>query len=150
MKRKRSLWVILFGIPALLILPLAVVGSRVYTSGSIDVEVVERNGSSVGIHVPATLVTTALHFIPECTVDGVRVEMDPEARQALRIAAAVAEELEDCPDGILVDVQDAQEVVTIEKKDGKIHVFVDSPDETVRCSVPIRTVRRAVERIASI
>jgi hypothetical protein len=150
MKRRRTLWVILFGIPALLVLPLAVLGSRVYTSGTIDVEVMERNGCSFGMHVPATLVTTALYFMPECTVDGVRVEMDPEAREALRIAAAVAEELEGCPDGILVEVRDASDLVTIAKKDGKIHVFVDSPDETVRCSVPIRTVRRAVERIAAI
>jgi hypothetical protein len=152
MKRKGGLWVVLFGIPALLVLPIAIVGSGVYAPGTIDVQVVEKGsgGTSVGLHVPAMIVPAALHLLPECTVDDIRVELDDEARQALRIAGAIMEKLEECPDGVFVDVQDATDVVTIEKRNGQIHVYVDTPDETVRCSMPIGTLRSTIGTVAAI
>lgn len=152
MKRKGGLWVVLFGIPALLVLPVAIIGSGIYAPGTIDVQVVEKGGggTSLGLHVPAMIVPAALRLLPECTIDDIRVDLDDEARQALRIAGAVMEKLEECPDGVFVDVQDATDVVTIEKRNGQILVYVDTPDETVRCSMPIGTIRRTIGTVAAI
>ena len=141
MKKKNSLWVILFGLPALLILPFALIGSNVYSTGMIDVEVLEKspNGTSIGIHVPAMAVPAALHLMPHVTIDEVCMEMDGEARQALAILDEVADELTRVPDGVFVEVIDGGDYVTIEKTNGKIVIFVDTPQERVNISVPVRT-----------
>jgi len=147
MKRNRTLWAILFGLPLLLVIPLVVIGAGTYTTGSIDVRVVEKgpDGTSVGVHIPAMVIPFALRCVPVCTIDEVRMEMDDEARQALRLASAVAARLASCPDGVFVDVQSREEVILIEKRSGQIVVFVDTPDETVRCSMPIRTLAKSLD-----
>lgn len=145
-KRNRTLWAILFGIPALIVIPLALAGSKVITAGSIDIDVIEKTGagSSVGIHVPAAVVPVAVHLMPQVTVDDIRMEMGPEALEALRIADAVMGELARVPDGVFVDVMDRTDIVRIEKRAGKLHIYVDSPTETVRVEVPIRAVRQTL------
>lgn len=148
-KRNRMLWTILFGVPALIVLPLALVGSSVMTAGSIDISVVEKNGggSSVGIHIPALLAPAAVHLMPEVTVDDIRMEMGPEARQALVLAGAVIGELEKLPDAVFVDVMDDTDIVTIEKRSGRLHIYVDTPDETVKIEVPLRAVRQTLKAL---
>lgn len=145
-KKNRTLWLILFGVPALIVVPLALVGSSVLTAGSIDINVIEKNdgGSAIGIHVPAALVPAAAHLMPRVTVDDIRMDMGPEARQALEIGFAVIGELERVPDGIFVDVMDGTDIVTIEKRDGKLLIYVDTPDETVKIDVPLRAVRQTL------
>lgn len=148
-KQNRTLWAILFGLPALIVLPLALVGSKVLTAGSIDIDVVEKHGggSTVGIHMPAAIVPVAVHLMPSFKVDDIRTEMGPEARDALRIAAAVIGELERVPDAVLVEVMDDTDIVTVEKRDGGLHIYVDSPDETVRVQVPLRAVRQTLSAL---
>lgn len=150
MKRNPTLWVILFGLPLLIVLPLAVLGAGVYSTGSIDLRVVEKgaHGTSVGLHIPALVVPLALHCVPACTIDEVRMEMDDEAREALRVARAVAGRLASCPDGVFVDVQSRDDVVLIEKRDGRLVLFVDTPQETVRCTMPLRTLSQCLEALS--
>lgn len=149
-KSNRMLWAILFGVPALIVLPMVLVGSSMMSAGSIDISVVEKRdgcGSDIGIHVPAALVPAAVHLMPQVTVDDIRMEMGPEAEQALRLAAAVIAELEHVPDGVFVDVMDATDVVTVEKRAGKLRIYVDTPDETVRVEVPLRAVRQTLNAL---
>jgi len=148
-KRNRMLWAILFGVPMLIVLPLALVGSSVITPGSIDVTVTDKtgSGSNVGIHVPAILAPAAMHLMPDVTIDDIRMEMGPEAEQALELAAAVMGELERVPDGVFVEVMDRTDIVIIEKRAGKLHIYVDTPDETVRVEVPIRAVRQTLKAL---
>jgi len=148
-KSNRMLWTILFGVPVLVVIPLALAGSSIYSSGSIDVNVVDKSGcgSNVGIHVPALLVPAAAHLMPQVTVDDLRMEMGPEAEQALASATAVMGELERMPDGVLVDVMDSTDIVTIEKRAGKLHVYVDTPDETVKLEIPVRAVRQTLKAL---
>jgi hypothetical protein len=119
------------------------------TAGSIDITVVEKHGSgsNIGIHVPAVLVPAAMHLMPQVTVDDIRMEMGPEARQALALGAAVIGELERVPDGIFVDVMDDTDIVTIEKRAGKLHIYVDTPEETVKIEVPLRVVRQTLSAL---
>jgi hypothetical protein len=148
-KSNRMLWAILFGVPMLIVLPLALAGSSVLTPGSIDVTVVDKTGcgSNVGIHVPAILAPAAVRLMPSVTVDDIRMEMGPEGEQALKLAAAVMGELERVPDGVFVDIMDATDIVTIEKREGKLRIYVDTPEETVKVEVPIRAVRQTLSAL---
>lgn len=150
MKRNnRTLWVILLGIPALLVLPVAIVGSSLVTGGSIELQVYEKHdgGCHVGMTIPAGIVPIACRLVPNVVIDDVRLDLDDEARQALRIAEVVADELRGVPDGVFVDVIDGTDIVTIEKVDGNLKIFVDTPDETVRLSVPLGTVSHAIRAL---
>lgn len=150
-KSNRMLWAILFGVPMLIVLPLALAGSSVLTPGDIDVRVIDKTGggSSVGIHVPALLVPAAVHLMPQVTVDDIRMEMGPEAEMALELAAAVLGELDNVPDGVFVDIMDRTDIVTIEKRAGKLLIYVDTPEETVKVEVPIRAVRQTLQALAA-
>ena len=142
MKSGRMLWVILFGIPALLMVPVVLIGSSVFQAGTIEFEVVEKgpHGSSVSAIVPASVIPIALALTPNDLLDEVRCEVDGEAAYALEIAKVAWKELARCPDGVFVEVLDGEDYVTIEKRGGEMLVFVDTPSETVRLSVPLHTV----------
>jgi hypothetical protein len=144
-----KLFAILFGLPLLLIVPVALVGSSVLHAGSIECHVMDKTGhsTSLGVTVPAALVPVALHLAPEVVIDDVRCEMGPEARQGIEIARAALRELGRAPDGVLVEVRSSDEIVFIEKKDGAFHILVDTPQENVRVSVPIRTASSVLDAI---
>ena len=150
MKRSnRTLWVILLGIPALLVLPVAIVGSSMVTAGSIELEVHGKHGSGshIGMTIPAGIIPIACHLMPSVVIDDIRLELDEEARYALRIVEAVMDELRGVPDGVFVEVMDGTDIVTIEKVDGNLKIFVDTPDETVRLSIPIGTISHVIRAI---
>ena len=138
-KSSRKLFGILFGLPLILILPVALIGSSVYHAGVIEVEVMEKGeyGSSISIVVPGAIVPLAMRFIPECTIDGVRCEMDDDALMALEIGKSAMRAIRSAPDGVYVDVRSRDEIVTVEKRDGSFRVHVDTPDETVRVKIPV-------------
>lgn len=148
-KRSRTLWLILFGVPLLLGIPVAIVGSSICRTGMIDVRVVEKQpgGCSVGIHVPGALVSVLARCTPRCAFAEIREEAGREAENALDICRVVLDELGRGGDGVYVDVRTAEELVTIEKRDGKLLLFVDTPDETVRCSLPIRVLASVISAI---
>ena len=148
-KRSRGLWAILFGLPALLAVPVVLIGSSVYQAGTIEVRVVEksRDGVAIGATIPAIAVPLALRLAPAGVMDEFRSELGSDGRWAMDVARAVAEELSAIPDGVLVDVRTRTEIVTVEKRDGKIELNVDTPGETVRASVPLRAVSALVDAI---
>jgi hypothetical protein len=148
-RKPRTLFVILFGLPLLLITPLVLVGSSVYHSGTIEVRVVDKTGEGccVGAHVPAVVVPLALRLAPGHVLDEIRGELDEEAIMGLEIARAVLEELSRAPDGVLIDVRTRTELVAIEKRDGKLRVYVDTPDEVVQASIPLGTLKEVVRAI---
>lgn len=145
----RKLFGILFGLPLLLVTSVALFGASIYRSGVVAVEVLEKgdNGSSVEVKIPGALIPVAMHFIPECTIDDVRCEIGPEARAALDIARAALRSIGRAPDGVYVQVLSRDEIVRVEKKGGELRVFVDSPDEVVRVSIPIRVAGSVLDAI---
>ena len=138
-KRSRGLWAILFGIPVLLILPVALIGSAVYQTGTIEFRVLEKHdgGVSVGGSIPAIIVPIAMHLAPHEILDEIHCELDGEAEWVLDVLQVSLEELSRIPDCVLVDVRSDDEIVTIEKRSGKLEVNVDTPDEVISISVPI-------------
>ena len=148
MKRSRTLWLILFGVPLLLVTPVVLIGSSLRTSGMIRVQVHEKNeGCSFRMNVPAAIVPVALSIAPNEIWAEIHHEMGRDGRRALPIARAALRELSNCPDGVLVDVRSRDEIVTIEKRNGTVQILVDTPDEVVRVSVPLKTVGSVLGRL---
>jgi hypothetical protein len=136
--KTRTLYAIVFGLPLLLAIGLGLAGATLYHSGTFHLEVHEKhaNGSSIGIHVPATAAHAVAFLLPAV----VKAEIPEEARDHLRLAQEALRALSRCPDGVLVEVESDSEIVLIEKRDGKILLQVDTPAEAVRASFPVRSV----------
>ncbi len=138
-RASRRLFAILFGLPLLLIVPVALIGSTVCTGGVIEFEVLEKgpNGSSVAAKIPGFVVPLAMLFIPCHIQEEIRCEFDSEADWALDVARAAIRSIGHAPDGVYVEVQSKREIIRITKEGDYFKIFVDTPDEMVRASVPI-------------
>ena len=145
--RSRMLFAILFGLPLLIVLPLAFLGASVFCPGIVEVHVHEKspNGQQVDVLVPATFLPAAMKFTPLGAIASCHIE--PEARRAIRVAGQLLKEMEDAPDGVYVDVRSHDEVILIEKKNGTLRVEVDTPDEVVHASAPLKAVRSVLRSI---
>ena len=143
-----ALFAILFGAPIVLLVPVWIFGSSL-AFGSIEFDVREKgpNGCRVSGSVPAILVPAAVHLAPRCAMDDIRREIRAELGGGVEIIEAAFRELARCPDGVLVDVRTATEVVKVEKQNGRLRVHVDTPCETVRAVVPLDVVRSFVSAI---
>jgi hypothetical protein len=121
-------------------------GAALSTEGFIYVNVQEKHpgGTHVQVLVPAAIVPTALHFVPRHNFAGASHDM----RDALPIIDAAIPALNDCPDGVLVEVKDPGEHVLVVKHGGSIVVDVNDPDETVHVSVPLIAAQSAIHQIA--
>jgi hypothetical protein len=140
--KSRALFAILFGVPILLLVPVWLVGSNIYRAGSIEFAVLEKgpDGCHISGKVPAILVPAAVHFMPSVVIEEAGQEIRCDVGNAVEIVQAAARELSRCPDGVLVDVRTSCEIVTIEKRNGRIVIDVDTPDEAVRAAVPLSAV----------
>ncbi|MGH2569810.1 MAG: hypothetical protein ACRDGR_01205 [bacterium] len=143
-----ALFAILFGAPIVLLVPVWIFAPRL-PLGSIEFDVQEKGpyGCRVSGSVPAMLIPAAVRLAPRCAMDDIRREIRGELGDGVEIVEAALRELARCPDGVLVDVRTATEVVKVEKRDGRLRVHVDTPCETVRAVVPLDAVRSFVSAI---
>ena len=117
---------------------LVLTGVVVYEAGAIRVEVFEksRGGHHIWLAVPAALLPIGVKLAPKQTLrDATR-----ELRPWLPAIRAASKELERCPDGPLVEVDDRKEQVRIAKRGGALYIDVDSDTETVHVSFPLGVV----------
>ncbi len=105
----------------------------------------KADGHHINLIVPAALVPVGLRFVPR--------EHLAEAGQNLRANMAIIDAalpaLEQCPDGVFVEVTDPGEHVLVAKVGGSIVIDVNDPDETVHVSVPLRAAESAIHEIAA-
>lgn len=122
-----------------------VAGAALSSEGFIHVKVHEKSdGTNVNLVVPAALLPTALHFVP-------KEQMHLNAgdlQQAMPIIDAAIPALEDCPDGVLVEVSDPGERVLITKSGGSLVIDVHDQDDEVHISVPLRAAQSTIHVIA--
>lgn len=124
-------------------------GAVLFSEGAITVNVKEKkaDGHRVFVLAPAAVVPWAIALAPE---KHVRFDQLPEeARAMLPALAGAADKLEEMDDFVLVEVQSPREQVKVEKKDGSIVVNVDSENETVYVTVPLRAARHALQELAA-
>lgn len=123
-----------------------VVGAALSSEGFVHVKVHETqpDGTNVNVIVPAALLNTTLRFVP----NGYLVDASQDLRPYLSIIDTAIPTLEDCPDGILVEVRDADEHVLVAKRAGSLVVDVTDSDEIVHVSAPLRAVQKSLHSIA--
>lgn len=131
----------------LLVSPIFVLAATVAATGTVTVAVHDRgaDGINLWLPVPALLIDLAAvvgpQVIPQDALDEIRREVAPY--RALILEAV--RQLEDCPNGVLVEVVNRNEHVVVRKTHGRFQVTVDSIDLDVRVSVPDRVARRALQ-----
>lgn len=109
----------------------------VYQYGAVTVYVEEKKpgGDRVRLWVPGVLAPVALKLVP-----AEELRLPPEARQWMPVLRAASEELARVEDFTLVEVREPDEHVTIVKRHGALIIDVESADETVHISLPLRVV----------
>ncbi len=118
-------------------------GAVLFHDGAITVNVQEKRegGDHVFVVAPATLMTWGVNLVPQDKLP----RLPHQARQALPAIQAAAAELERLPDFVLVEVQERDQHVKVQKIGGNLVVDVDSPRENVHVSVPLRAARKTIE-----
>jgi len=130
------------------VLGTALVGGAALSSeGFIHVKVDEKeaDGHHINLIVPAALVPVTLKFVPRQHL----AEAAQNLRDNMAIIDTALPALEQCPDGVFVEVVDPGEHVLIAKSGGSIVIDVNDPDETVHVSVPLRAAESAIHEIAA-
>ena len=125
---------------ALLSIPLLLLG-LVASTGLVVVDVKTSDGPRIVVPVPLFLAHAALGFAPD---EATEVEI-PELGEYSGIAGRLVAELRDCPDGILVEVDDGGDHVLIEKVGDEIAIEVSSDDEEVSVRVPLAVASEVLE-----
>jgi hypothetical protein len=142
---RRSFWRIV-GLTLLVVLAtLLLVVVVAYAAGTVDVSVREKKPDGTRIHlmVPAVLISGGLRFVPGDQLSKASVDLRPW----LPAIKAASRELARCPETILVDVQDRNDRVIVAKRGNSIVVDVDSEEDTVHVSVPLRFVAAIAQQL---
>ncbi|MGB0036751.1 MAG: hypothetical protein WBP79_14870 [Candidatus Acidiferrales bacterium] len=118
-----------------------------FSEGAITVNVVERQPERHHIYIfaPALIVPIGMHFVPKEHLAPASREIKPWLPT---IRAAVAQ-LRECEDIVFVEVKNAEEHVRVAKSGADIVVDVDSQDDTVHVSAPIRAISSSIEELAA-
>lgn len=125
---------------------VAVGGAALCSEGFIHVKVHEKkvNGTNVSLMIPAAVVPMALSFVPSRHFR----EASANLRPYLPVIDAAIPALEDCPEGVLVEVIDPNEHVRIAKVGSSIVVDVNDSDDVVHVAVPLGAAESSIHEIA--
>jgi len=121
-------------------------GAALSSEGFIAVKVHEKraSGTHLTLVVPAAIVPATLHFVPKEKLK----DAGRDIRPYLPIIDAAIPALEDCPDGVLVEVRDPGEHVLIQKAGSSVVIDVDDHGDLVHVSVPLSAAQSSIHQIA--
>ena len=125
--------------------PIFVFGATIAVTGFVTVEVYEENGTNLFIPVPAILFDLAIFavpmVVPEDAMEDARREIAPYQDALIEIA----DELKDCPSGVIVDVKSDGEHFQLTKTWRSYKIDVDTEDTEVHVKMPARLMSRALD-----
>jgi hypothetical protein len=124
----------------LLSIPLLLLG-LVAGTGLVVVDVKPADGPRIVIPVPLFLAHAALGFAPDGVTD---VDL-PELGEYSVVAGKLVAELRECADAVLVEVDDGNEHVLIEKIGDEISIEVSGDDEEVSVRIPLAAATEILE-----
>jgi hypothetical protein len=124
----------------LLSLPVLVMG-LLASSSCVIVDVKQADGPRIIVPVPLMIARTALHFAPR---EATHIEV-PELAEYSDLGKRLVSELRDAPDGILVEVEDRNDHVTIEKVGDELEVEVHDDEDDVSVRVPLALAAQVFE-----
>jgi len=120
--------------------------------GVVWVDIASQNRhhrSSLSVGVPSIFVDSVIGTVAS-TVRVGRWSHDQEIEEWAPMIGAIARELENHPDFVLVDVEDANDHVTVERINGAIRVKIDNHGEKVSIVIPQESSRRVLRALGSI
>jgi hypothetical protein len=103
------------------------------------------HGKNIFLPVPVGLMNFGLNMVPGEMLSQVSEDLGPHRK----IVQSLANELENIPDTDFVEVQGRQEHVLVSKSGRNLIIDVQTEDETVYVSVPIRATGNIVAKLAS-
>ncbi len=130
-----------------LLMPVFAFAAAVAATGTVTVSVHDRGDDGVRLYlpVPALLVDLVVFAAPRLVPDDALAEARREIEPFRDGLEVLAEEVERCPQGVLVDVRTADEHIRVVKGWRSFEVTVDSEDVDVRVSVPARLAGRVLD-----
>lgn len=134
----------------------AVAGAFLIHDGIVTVSVreKERGGANFTVPVPGAAFRLAMFAAETAMPARERLRLRREVARDLGdiqpVLAALARELENCPDAVLVEVHDRDAHVTIEKRGGTLRIHVDDLDAEVRVNVPASMLSFALETLGDL
>jgi hypothetical protein len=124
-------------------LSIGVVGAAIYRAGTVDVEVVDLDGSNVSLRLPGALIHAGVQFVPDRLLSDAAHEAEPW----LPAARAAWEGLEEYDEVVLVEVDGPHEKVRVAKRGGVLVIDVDDHGTEVHIAVPFRTVSLLIDKL---
>ena len=125
---------------------VAAAGAYLFQEGVIRVDVDEHRdgGSHVHFWVPATVVSTGLHFVPQEKLQSTARDVRPY----LPVLREISKELEKYPNAELVDVANGGDHLRIAMTHGKVQIdAVSHEGDVVHVSVPTRVLRDVADQL---
>lgn len=127
---------------------VALIGSVLAWSGVATVRVAEQNGHRVSVPIPMAIVEAAVAS-SEILLDPQDLDLEVDLGEWAPLAREVLAVLDECPDAVLVEVQDRGEYVRVEKSGRYLVVSVRDDEIDLEVRVPTKSVRRTVTRLVS-
>ena len=135
------------------ILSWVVLIGAVYAWGGVMTLSIEDRNENFSLYLP---VPVAVMDAAVATTDWVldeeellQLHADLDLGEWGPMVRGLLEELDDCPDFTLVEVEDDDVWVRVRKKRGKLVVEVEEPSTSVKVSIPTRSIHRTVSRLMS-
>jgi len=148
----KRFFLIVAAVFAVVILSWVALIGAVYAYGGVATVRVQDASEGLNLYVPIPMalvdaaVTTGTWVVPEEDW----LDLDVELGDWGPMVRAMLEELDDLPDVTLVEVEDGLTRVRVYKENGAIKVRVDDEDVHVKVSVPMRSARRTLSKVANI
>lgn len=147
----RRFLIVVSAIFAVVVLSWVAVIGAVYAWGGVATVRVQDKGEGVNLYVPVPMalvdaaVTTSTWVIPDEKWLDLQVELGDWGPMVQEMLA----ELDDLPDVTLVEVEDHSTHVRVYKENGALKVSVDDDEVHVKVSLPMRSARRTLSKVAS-
>jgi len=124
----------------------AMAGAYVFHEGVIRVDVDQNRDAGTHLHfwVPATAVSTGLHFVPKDKLQSTAQSIHPY----LPVLREISRELEKYPNAELLDVSDGEDHVRIKMNGGKLQIdAVSHEGDIVHIAVPARVLSDVADQL---
>jgi hypothetical protein len=127
---------------------VALIGSVLAWGGVATVRVAEKNGHHVSMPIPMAIVDAAVAS-SEILLDEQDLDLEVDLGEWGPLAHEILAVLDECPDAVLVEVEDRGEYVRIEKSGRHLLVAVRADEIDLEVRVPTKSIRRTVTRLVS-
>jgi hypothetical protein len=129
----------------ILAFPLLIMGTFRLKDGVVVFDFTNHSENSrVFVPVPLSLVNLGIKMLP----DGKLHEANIKLANVEPYLETVSQQLMDLPDVNFVEVKSPREEVLVQKKGNQLIVNVNSDDEQIHISVPIRGIRKVVQNLS--